>query len=200
MEYSNRSLELIGKQFLYSCIDVYLKLAVHLAAGHCLYWRPSDMEERGKQWHYLWALAVSFSWSCRAETWTKSQWHHGISCILWHDMARRRKLRCRLKNAQECRPLKHGSSHACAIGMCLLCFDSFRFPWNYIASLNGGHFISGSCFWCQDFHGPDEDAMDEEEFPFDPFDADEVFLSDTGGFGWSLSARTIQHQSIRRRV
>lgn len=25
-----------------------------------------------------------------------------------------------------------------------------------------------------DFHGPDEDAMDEEEFPFDPFDADEV--------------------------
>ena len=123
MKDSNRSLELIGKQFLYSCIDVYLKLAVHLAAGHCLYWRPNDMEERGKQWHSLWALAVSFSWSCRAEALTKSQWHHGI---LWHDMARRRKLRCRLKNAQECRPLKHGSSHACAIGMCLLCFDSLE--------------------------------------------------------------------------
>ena len=43
-----------------------------------------------------------------------------------HIMARRRKLRCRLKNAQECRPLKHGSSHACAIGMCLLCFDSLE--------------------------------------------------------------------------
>ena len=151
MEYSNRSLELIGKQFLYSCIDVYLKLAVHLAAGHCLYWRPSDMEERGKQWHYLWALAVSFSWSCRAETWTKSQWHHGISCILWHDMARRRKLRCRLKNAQECRPLKHGSSHAATlVQLACACCASIHFDSLEITLL----------VWIEDtsFPGPASDA------------------------------------------
>lgn len=49
MEESNRSLDLISKQILQPCIHVYLKLAAHLAAGHCLYRRPSDMEERGKQ-------------------------------------------------------------------------------------------------------------------------------------------------------
>ena len=62
MEESNRSLDLISKQILQPCIHVYLKLAAHLAADHCLYRRPSDMEERGKQWHSLWAFSVP----CRA--------------------------------------------------------------------------------------------------------------------------------------